>query len=174
VTPRVCIRAWDAALEAQDAFFRAQEEAGRKVLADLAASGRKGIVIIGRPSNTQDAMVSSGIPAKISEHGFTVIPMDMLPFEPERLGPALDNMYWNYGQKILSAVRQVADNPNLYGVYLTSFNCGPDSFLLDMAETMMADKPFLVLELDEHGSDGGYLTRVEAFLDVLRAHTDTW
>jgi len=35
---------------------------------------------------------------------------------------------------------------------------------------MMADKPFLVLELDEHGSDGGYLTRVEAFLDVLRAH----
>ena len=33
----------------------------------------------------------------------------------------------------------------------------------------MGEKPFLVLELDEHGSSGGYQTRVEAFLDIIKS-----
>jgi Uncharacterized protein conserved in bacteria len=40
---------------------------------------------------------------------------------------------------------------------------------LSYAEKEMAKKPILMLELDEHGADGGYLTRVEAFLDILKA-----
>lgn len=52
-------------------------------------------------------------------------------------------------------------------VYLTNFNCGPDSFLLTFAEEIMGQQPFLALELDEHGADAGYLTRIEAFFDVL-------
>ena len=32
----------------------------------------------------------------------------------------------------------------------------------------MGHKPYLALELDEHGSDTGYMTRIEAFFDVLR------
>jgi predicted nucleotide-binding protein (sugar kinase/HSP70/actin superfamily) len=51
---------------------------------------------------------------------------------------------------------------------LTNFNCGPDSFLLSYAEQVMGDRPFLALELDEHGADAGYMTRIEAFFDVLR------
>ena len=32
----------------------------------------------------------------------------------------------------------------------------------------MGDKPMLALEFDEHGADAGYLTRIEAFLDVVK------
>jgi predicted nucleotide-binding protein (sugar kinase/HSP70/actin superfamily) len=32
----------------------------------------------------------------------------------------------------------------------------------------MGDKPLLSLELDDHGADAGYITRIEAFLDVVR------
>jgi len=53
-------------------------------------------------------------------------------------------------------------------VYLTNFSCGPDSFLLSYAEEIMGNRPLLMLELDEHGADAGYMTRVEAFFDVLR------
>ena len=35
----------------------------------------------------------------------------------------------------------------------------------------MGAKPFLALEMDEHGGDAGYLTRIEAYLDVIRAWT---
>lgn len=169
VTVKQAVQAWRTALAAQKKHQDAIMNKGEKVLARLAENGEKGIVIIGRPYNTLDPVVSVNLPLGISELGFTVIPMEQLPFRPELLDSGLENMYWNYGQRILSAVKQVADNPNLYGIFLTSFNCGPDSFILTMAEELMGDKPFLVLELDEHGADGGYITRVEAFLDVIRS-----
>jgi predicted nucleotide-binding protein (sugar kinase/HSP70/actin superfamily) len=62
---------------------------------------------------------------------------------------------------------------DLFAVYITSFNCGPDSFLLSYAEEIMGDKPMLALELDEHGADAGYITRIEAFLDVTRSWQPT-
>lgn len=160
--------AWRKAVRAQREHEQALVEKGAKVLEQIRAEGRKGIVIIGRPYNVLDAVVSQNIPLRVSEFGFVVIPMEQLPFRPELLDPGLRNMYWNYGQKILSAIKQVSRDPNLFAIYLTSFNCGPDSFILTMAEELMGQKPFLILELDEHGADGGYVTRVEAFLDVLR------
>ncbi len=168
VTEGQAAAAWREAVAAQRRHERALAEKGEKVLAALRREGRKGILIIGRPYNTLDPVVSQNLPLRVSEFGFTTIPMEQLPFRPEILDPGLRNMYWSYGQKILSAVKQVAADPNLFAIYLTSFNCGPDSFILTMAEEAMGDKPFLVLELDEHGADGGYVTRIEAFLDVIR------
>ncbi|MBM4397394.1 MAG: hypothetical protein FJ087_17120, partial [Deltaproteobacteria bacterium] len=169
VTEERAEAAWRAAVKAQREYMASLEAKGREVRETLRREGKKGIVIIGRPYNVLDPVVSVNLPIKVSEAGFTVIPIDMLPFRPERLGEGLDNMYWNYGQRILSAVREVADDPDLYAIFLTSFNCGPDSFILTLAEQVMGRKPFLVLELDEHGSDGGYATRIEAFLDVVRS-----
>ena len=169
LTVRQATKAWKKALEAQRQHQQSMTVKGEKTLETLEKEGKKGIVIIGRPYNTLDPVVSINLPLRISEFGFPVIPMEQLPFKPEILDPGQENMYWNYGQRILSAVKQVANNPNLFGIFLTSFNCGPDSFILTMAEDVMGDKPFLVLELDEHGADGGYVTRVEAFLDVIRS-----
>ena len=160
--------AWREAVQAQRRHEEALVEKGLKTLQTLRREGRKGIVIIGRPYNTLDPIVSLNLPQRVSEFGYTVLPMEQLPFRPDLLDSGLQNMYWSYGQKILSAIKQVANDPDLYAIYLTSFNCGPDSFILTMAEEMMGRKPFLILELDEHGADGGYVTRVEAFLDVIR------
>jgi predicted CoA-substrate-specific enzyme activase len=168
VEPEAAGRAFVAARAAQRDFQDAIVARGREVRQALKRDGKKGIVIIGRPYNTLDPVVSLNLPLKVSEAGFTVIPMDMIEFHPERLGVSSENLYWHYGQKILSAVKEVADDPDLYAIFLTSFNCGPDSFILTHAEATMGDKPFLVLELDEHGSDGGYATRIEAFLDVVK------
>ncbi len=168
LTEEAAASAWREAVEAQRRHERALVAKGEKVLGALRREGRKGIVIIGRPYNTLDPVVSQNLPLRVSEFGYTVIPMEQLPFRPDLLDPGLRNMYWSYGQKILSAVKQVAKDPSLFAIYLTSFNCGPDSFILTMAEELMGDKPFLILELDEHGADGGYVTRIEAFLDVIR------
>lgn len=169
IDPEVGARAFETAKLAQLDFQESLIARGREAIKKLKREGKKGIVIIGRPYNTLDPIVSLNLPLKISESGFAVIPMEMLEFRPEKLGPAERNIYWHYGQKILCAVKEVADDPDLYGVYLTSFNCGPDSFILTHAEALMGEKPFLILELDEHGSDGGYATRIEAFLDVIRS-----
>ena len=55
---------------------------------------------------------------------------------------------------------------------MTSFKCSPDAFIQDYFKKLMAahDKPYLVLELDEHDSSVGYETRIEAACAAFRNH----
>ncbi len=161
-------KAWAAGLEAQQAFSAALQEEGRKVLADLDKNDKYALVVLGRPYNTADAGANLDLPNTIAEMSELVIPVDMMPFDPSDLPDEYRNIYWHYGQRIISAALKVSKNPRLNAVYLTNFSCGPDSFLTTYVEKIMGDKPMLILELDEHGSDGGYQTRIEAFLDVLK------
>jgi len=167
LTGREVRRALDAARQSYLEFYSTAVEKGRQLLADLRREGRKAIVFVGRPYNVRDQGLNLAIPKLFAQHNCHVIPHELLPFKPESLGPEFRNVFWAYGQKVLSALRQVGEDDLLYAVYLSNFSCGPDSFLLTYAEEVMKDKPFLVLELDEHGSEGGYQTRIEAFLDVL-------
>jgi predicted CoA-substrate-specific enzyme activase len=171
VTKSQVRRAWSRAVKAQRDFERRRKEEGRRLLAEIEASGKPVIAVIGRPYNTLDEGATLSLPRKIAELGLTVIPMDMLPYDIRKINPFFSNMYWSYGQHILSAVEFVRNHKQLYGIYFTNFSCGPDSFLLSLSEEVMGEKPMLTLELDEHGGDAGYLTRIEAFLDVVRAWT---
>ncbi len=160
--------AWEDAWNSQRLFESRCREEGARLLAQAAHRGEKVLVLVGRPYNSFDTGMNLGLPQKIAEQNRLVLPLDMLGASPELLGERYYNTYWNYGQKILAALRQVADSESLDAVYLSNFSCGPDSFLLSYAEHIMDRRPFLALELDEHGADAGYLTRIEAFFDVLR------
>jgi len=161
--------AWRAARRAWRAHLEARRQEGRRVLAELAASGQKAIVFLGRPYNILDLHANLALPRKVAELGLRVIPMDILPYDIARLNPAFRGMYWQYGQHVLAAAEFVRNHPDLFAICLTNFSCGPDSFLLTFVDDIFGDKPWLVIELDEHGGDAGYLTRIEAFLDVVRS-----
>ncbi|MDA3955361.1 hypothetical protein, partial [Oceanispirochaeta sp.] len=81
---------------------------------------------------------------------------------------------WNFADKILRAAEKVVQTDGLYPVFLTSFKCGPDSFLVEYFRKIMDahNKPYLVLELDEHDSSVGYETRIEAAVRSFRNHRD--
>jgi predicted CoA-substrate-specific enzyme activase len=169
-SPRDIARAWHAAIKAQEDFDAKCLEQGKAALKELEEEEKPGIVIAGRPYNTLDSGINLDLPQKISDLGYTVIPMDWLPLDFKELGPEYRNLYWNYANRILAAMRFVQAHDRLFAVYFSNFNCGPDSFNLAYAEQVMGKKPLLILELDEHGADAGYLTRVEAFLDSLPSH----
>ena len=161
-------RAWTEALETQREFEARCREEGKKILDQAARDNEKLLVLAGRPYNNYDTGLNLGLPQKIAEQGRMVIPLDFAGAVVRQVGERYRNLYWNYGQKILATIQQVADNADLDVVLLTNFNCGPDSFLLTYAEEILQNRPFLALELDEHGADAGYMTRIEAFCDVLR------
>ncbi|RLB59680.1 MAG: hypothetical protein DRI34_01010 [Deltaproteobacteria bacterium] len=160
--------AWREAWQVQRQFESACREEGRRIVERARREGQKLILLVGRPYNNFDTGINLGLPQKLAEQGRLVLPLDMLDAPLEELGPRYRNTYWNFGQKILAGIKQVSLNDDLDAVYLTNFNCGPDSFLLSYAEEILGDRPFLALELDEHGADAGYLTRIEAYFDVLR------
>jgi len=161
-------RAWQRAGETLREFNAQVASENAEMLERLEREGRTGIVILGRPYNVFDTGMNLELTQKIAELGFYVLPLDALPFKPELFGSEFQNIYWSYGQRIISALLQIREHPRLFPIYFSNFNCGPDSFLLQYAEQVMGDKPMLALEFDEHGADAGYLTRVEAFLDVVK------
>jgi len=161
-------KAWREGLVAQAEFEARCHAEGEKVLAEAEQTKEKLILLVGRPYNIYDAGANLGLPQKIADLGRTVLPMDFLKPDLTLLGERYRNAFWSYGQKILATLERVAKSDVLDVVYLTNFSCGPDSFLLSYAEEIMGNRPMLMLELDEHGADAGYMTRLEAFFDVLK------
>lgn len=167
-TAREIAAAWKEAYSVLRTFQETCLQEGQKALAEAEQKGERLVVLIGRPYNLYDQGLNLGLPERIAEQGRTIVPLDFLPIDLSRLGERYRNTFWGYGQKILAALEHVAAHDRLDAIYFTNFGCGPDSFLLSYAQEIMNTKPFLALELDEHGSDTGYLTRIEAYFDVLR------
>ena len=160
-------RAVAAAEENQERFQAGLAARGQEILAGLSLD-EKAIVVIGRAYNSCDPGANLEITKKLNKMGILSIPMDFLPLDSVRLPDDWKNMYWRYGQKILSAAEIVADDSRLYPLYLTNFGCGPDSFLQKFFLERLGKKPCLVIEVDEHSADAGMITRCEAFLDSLQ------
>lgn len=165
VPGNVAWRAFDAGVEAQQAFRRAYQEAGARALAKLGETDDPGIVLVGRPYNLHDAGVSLSVARKLrDQYGVNVVPIDALLLQGIDINDVSDNMYWVYGRKILAAGKLVAEHPNLHIIYVTNFKCGPDSFLKGFISPA-AGKPYLTLQFDGHSNDAGMMTRCEAYLD---------
>ena len=127
-------------------------------------------MVVGRAYNTYDEAMTLNIPEKLRDMNILAIPLDFLPLESlaGEVIKAHPNMYWKAGQKILGAARMIANDRRLFGLYVTNFNCGPDSYLVKFFSKETEGKPFLTIEIDEHSADAGIITRCEAFIDTIR------
>ena len=79
------------------------------------------------------------------------------------------NMYWAYGAVMLKTAKLIKATDNFFGLHLTNFSCGPDSFNEHFYKYIMGDKPYLILELDEHTAVAGVMTRLEAYKNVIQS-----
>lgn len=142
---------------------------GTQVLKKLNTTNQPTVVIIGHPYVIFDKQINKDLPYLIASLGVSVISMPCIPFKPQLLEGEFRHLFWISAQHIISSLIQVAQTKGLYSVYLSSYGCGPDTLLLSYAESIMGAKPFLSIELDEHGSSGAYQTRIEAFIEVIKS-----
>ena len=134
------------------------------------------VVLLGRPYVIMDPVLNKNIPQKFNELGIRTFFQDMLPHteigadSPGR--EFIDWIHWKYGAHILEAAEYVGKSPGLYPVYLTAFKCSPDAFVLNYFKEIMDayGKPYLILQIDEHGSAVGYETRIESVAETFRNH----
>ena len=167
VSQRAVVRAVAAGEAAQQAFYAAVRRRGAEALAALPPE-QPAAVIVGRPYNTHDTGAALDLPFKLRKLGVLPVPMDFLPLREVDVSARYGHMFWRSGQDILAAATLIRDDPRLQAVYLTNFNCGPDSFITGYFRRLMGHKPYLELEIDDHTADAGVLTRCEAFFDSLR------
>jgi predicted CoA-substrate-specific enzyme activase len=153
--------------QAQTEFCEAVRRRGREVLASL-PEGQQAVVLVGRPYNIHDAGSCMDLALKFRRLGVLPIPMDYLPLHDVDITDYYNHMFWRCGQDLLAAAKLIAADPRLLAVYVTNFNCGPDSFLTGFFRRIMGRKPFLQLEIDDHTADAGLITRCEAFLESVQ------
>ncbi|MCP4312377.1 MAG: CoA activase [Bacteroidetes bacterium] len=151
----------------QTLFEDRVKQRGREVMASL-PEDREVLAIIGRPYNTGDPALNMSMVEKLINLDVLPIPMDYLPLEEEHITDDYNKMYWPNGQRIIAASRIISRDSRLHGIYMGNFRCGPDSFLAHFVHEEMAGKPYMEIEIDEHGADAGMITRYEAFLDSLK------
>ncbi|MCG8687524.1 MAG: acyl-CoA dehydratase activase, partial [Desulfobacterales bacterium] len=161
----------EAFVGARQKFYAAQEkwkEDGSRIIGQ--SKEKMKILLIGRPYALFDPRINLGIPKKLEQMGFDLISQSMLEATPDSTQiEHMENMHWYFGQQVLCAADLVAKSSDIYPVFLTCFRCSPDAYLITYFKEIMekADKPYLVLQLDEHSSDVGYMTRIEAAADAF-------
>ncbi|RLB26610.1 MAG: CoA activase [Deltaproteobacteria bacterium] len=152
-------------LENQNAFMRKLLETGRNII-DEHPTNEPIVVVTGRPYNLYDERVNLRLGQNLAKIGVTGLPMDFIDVSDVDLSD-FPNMYWGLGSQIIRTAKLVRKNPRMFGLHLTNFSCGADSFLEHFYKHVMKDKAYLILELDEHSAVAGVMTRLEAFKNVI-------
>ncbi len=131
------------------------------------------IGLLGYVYNIYDEFVSMNIIKKLKELGVRIITFEMLDegeiFRSIRF--MRKRLFWTFSNKLLGAGYFFYNNPSVDGlIHVTAFNCGPDSLIGKMLEldSGQYEKPFMTIRVDEHTGEGHLLTRVEAFVDMIR------
>lgn len=161
-------RAWHAF---KDAWLKQKvfERKRRKPL-------RKGVLRIGLAGHSYsilDKYLSFNLVERLKSHGAEVLLAEEVP--PREREVALKGLpksiFWSYEKEIVGAAMHWAKKGLVHGIiFVNSFACGPDSLMQMVVENEVSEKcglPVMSLVLDEHSSEVGFLTRIEAFLDML-------
>ena len=86
--------------------------------------------------------------------------------------PLLDAVHWQFTARVLETAAYCVTTDDLYPVLITAFKCSPDSFVIEYFKRILYahQKPYLILQIDEHDSSVGYETRIEAGIHSFRNH----
>ncbi|WMJ83210.1 acyl-CoA dehydratase activase [Oscillospiraceae bacterium LTW-04] len=157
--------ALEKGLDSANRFEERMAKNSKKVMSQL-KSDEIAFVMVSKIYGVADPVLNMNIPEKLAGMGYKVFPFYDLP--EGDLSKEHPNMFWPFGQHILEPAQLIRRHPNLYAIFLTHHGCGPDSILSHYFREEMRGKPYLHIEIDEHSSGVGIITRVEAFINSLK------
>ncbi len=128
------------------------------------------VLLLGHCYNVYDKYSNGGIFNRLDELGLdTVTERAVLQKDKERAVKdlkLLKSPFWESLVRTLGTA--VCLKEQVEGIiYMSSFSCGPDAFIVEMIKHHIGDTPLMVLKLDEHKGNAGFETRLEAFADLL-------
>jgi len=130
------------------------------------------IAVIGHPYVIYDDYLNHRLILQLQSMGTKILVPEMVP--EEELDAAAIRLvgapHWAFETDIIGAGEYYLEAKVDGLINLSVFGCGPDSMMVSFVKHRARELgiPFLHLSLDEHASAGGVLTRLEAFLDMIK------
>ena len=145
------------------------QKKGEETLDYLAKTGKRGIVLAGRPYHI-DPEINHGIPELITSFDMAVLTEDSISHlgHPER--PLIVSDQWMYHSRLYAAASYVKKVENLDLIQLNSFGCGLDAVTTDQVNDILSgsDKIYTCLKIDEVNNLGAARIRVRSLLSAIK------
>ena len=159
-----------AAWEELAAARRDIEKKGEETLEYLKKTGRRGIVLAGRPYHI-DPEIHHGIPDLINSYGLAVLTEDSISHLADIERPIRVNDQWMYHSRLYAAASFVKTREDLDLIQLNSFGCGLDAVTTDEVYEILdgSGKIYTCLKIDEVNNLGAARIRIRSLLAAIRA-----
>ena len=130
------------------------------------------VAILAHGYNLHDNQVSMKAIQKLEKMDISAFTAEMLTREQmdEGFRTLETEIYWANEYEMTGAAGYYMNDNNIDGIItITAFGCGPDSIMVERISRFAKklQKPLLSLTIDEHTGEAGFITRLEAFCDML-------
>jgi predicted nucleotide-binding protein (sugar kinase/HSP70/actin superfamily) len=141
---------------------------------DRVKPARLTIGLIGHAYNLYDDHINMNVIQKLRKMGVKVVTPENVPEEiiNQQVKTLPKKLFWTMGKHLLGSTFYFLQKPSISGIiHVTAFGCGIDSMMGELMERKTRkerDIPYMVLTLDEHTGEAGVVTRLEAFIDMIK------
>lgn len=130
------------------------------------------VALVSHAYNIYDERTSMKIFDKLKDMDVKVYSALQLTNEQmdEGINTLNQSIYWANEREMTGCAGHYLKDNKIDGVItLTAFGCGPDSLMVERItrKSRQFNKPLLNLTIDEHTGEAGFITRLEAFVDML-------
>jgi predicted nucleotide-binding protein (sugar kinase/HSP70/actin superfamily) len=157
------------------AYQRAKPELKRIKTFPEFPSGQPKIALISHFYNLEDDFISHDIIDTFKKNGFLIYTKENLPNSILQNSEGFaDKIRWVYERELYNACNYYLDKVD--GICtIISFGCGPDSLIAEvmLEKARVLNTPFLQLIIDEHTGQAGLITRLEAFIELIKRRIRT-
>jgi predicted CoA-substrate-specific enzyme activase len=152
----------------EDCFREDVRKKGAEVVRHLVETGRKGIVLAGRPYHI-DPEINHGIPNIITGFDIAVLTEDAVAHLAEIERPLRVVDQWTYHSRLYAAASFVKTQENLELIQLNSFGCGLDAVTTDQVQEILnsCEKIYTCLKIDEGNNLGAARIRIRSLKAAL-------
>jgi predicted nucleotide-binding protein (sugar kinase/HSP70/actin superfamily) len=130
------------------------------------------VAVIGHPYLVYDDFISQRLLARLGKMGAKVLSAEMVEESELRksIKEIVGGAYWTYETEVVGAGGYYIQSGVDGVIGVAAFGCGPDSLMIEVVQRYARHRgvPFMTLTLDEHTGEAGIITRLEAFLDMIR------
>jgi predicted CoA-substrate-specific enzyme activase len=168
ISPNEIREAVEKATDERISFELDIRKKGQEVLNYLKVTGKKGIVLSGRPYHV-DPEINHGIPNIITSFGIAVLTEDSIADIGVLERPLRVVDQWTYHSRLYRAAAFTATQPNLELVQLNSFGCGLDAVTIEQVQEILHDKGkiYTVLKIDEGNNLGAAKIRIRSLIAAI-------
>ncbi len=147
-------------------------QTGLAMTPDTLRVPRTTIGLIGHTYLLYDEHINYQLIHRLQQYDATVVTPEMLPgYAIEAsVNKLAGRAYWTYEEEVVGAGGYFLESGADGIIGIMAFGCGPDSLMMDMIHrqaTRLKTTPFMCLTLEEHTSETGVITRLEAFMDMI-------